>query len=362
MRKSYVRIPVYTGDVSGFASALYELGGMLVIHDPSGCNSTYNTHDEVRWYDKESLIFISGLNDIDAITGNDDKLINDTVSAAKRLNPRFIALANSPIPYLNGTDFEGICRIIENRTGLPCFYVKTNAMHDYTVGASGAYLAFAKKFLKAGPDPDRGNIEAKASGANGKQLKRVNIIGVTPLDYTSTTIDVSGRYDVISNWSYGTDFDSIMRSPEADLNIVMSSCGLAVAKYMEKTFGIPYQTGNSYLELPRGKSRNYIVGEPVTSGIIARKIKLEYGMDFNIVATTEITDGLLSEVDDACHGEDMIKEKIADGVRIIADPLYRVIAPPTAEFIELPHFALSGRLYLKRIPNLFNLEEYYHES
>ena len=76
---------------------------------------------------------------------------------------------------------------------------------------------------------------------------------------------MSGRYDVISNWSYGTDFDSIMRSPEADLNIVMSSCGLAVAKYMEKTFGIPLSDRAIHLELPRGKSHNYIVGEPVTS-------------------------------------------------------------------------------------------------
>ena len=43
MRRSYRIIPCYTGDVSGVCSALFELGGMVVIHDPSGCNSTYNT-------------------------------------------------------------------------------------------------------------------------------------------------------------------------------------------------------------------------------------------------------------------------------------------------------------------------------
>ena len=75
MKNVFVRLPVYTGDVSGAASALYELGGMCVIHDPSGCNSTYNTHDEVRWYDRASLIYISGLSEVDAITGNDDKFI-----------------------------------------------------------------------------------------------------------------------------------------------------------------------------------------------------------------------------------------------------------------------------------------------
>ena len=147
MKKTYRILPVYTGDVSGFASALYELGGMCVIHDPSGCNSTYNTHDEIRWYDQESLIYISGLNDIDAITGNDDKLISNITYAAEQMKPKFIALANSPLPYLNGTDFKGICRILEQKTGLPCFYVQTNAMHDYSRGASEALLAFARKFI-----------------------------------------------------------------------------------------------------------------------------------------------------------------------------------------------------------------------
>ena len=67
MRQSYRIIPVYTADVSGVCSALYELGGMTVMHDPSGCNSTYNTHDEIRWYDQDSLIYISGLTETDAI-------------------------------------------------------------------------------------------------------------------------------------------------------------------------------------------------------------------------------------------------------------------------------------------------------
>ena len=69
MRRAYRILPCYTGDVSGVCSALYELGGMVVIHDPSGCNSTYNTHDETRWYDQDSMIFISGLSEMDAILG-----------------------------------------------------------------------------------------------------------------------------------------------------------------------------------------------------------------------------------------------------------------------------------------------------
>ena len=186
MKKAYKILPVYTGDVSGFASALYELGGMLVIHDPSGCNSTYNTHDEVRWYKQEALIYISGLNDIDAITGNDNKFIGDIVRAAEDMKPKFIALANSPLPYLNGTDFKGISKIVEDRTGLPCFYVQTNAMHDYTKGASEAFSAFAKKMLKPSGK--------KVSGG-------INILGTTPLDHTNTKFVIPEGKTLVSNWA-----------------------------------------------------------------------------------------------------------------------------------------------------------------
>ena len=96
MRQSYKIIPVYTADVSGLCSALYELGGMVVMHDPSGCNSTYNPHDEIRWYDQDSLIYISGLTEIDAVMGNDAKFIHDIEETARELKPKFIALAGSP--------------------------------------------------------------------------------------------------------------------------------------------------------------------------------------------------------------------------------------------------------------------------
>ena len=54
-------ISIYAADTSGFCSALYEYGGMTVIHDASGCNSTYTTHDEPRWYDKDSMMYICSL-------------------------------------------------------------------------------------------------------------------------------------------------------------------------------------------------------------------------------------------------------------------------------------------------------------
>lgn len=147
MKQVSVTLSTYTADVSGVCSALYELGGMVVIHDPSGCNSTYNTHDEPRWYDMDSLVFISGLSQMDAIMGNDDKFINDIVRAAKELKPRFIALVRTPIPLMTGTDFEGISRVIEKQTGIPVFYFPTSGMHTYVSGAGMALETVARKLV-----------------------------------------------------------------------------------------------------------------------------------------------------------------------------------------------------------------------
>ena len=56
-------ISTYSSDEFGICSALYELGGMVVMHDASGCNSTYTTHDEPRWYDIDSMIYISAISE-----------------------------------------------------------------------------------------------------------------------------------------------------------------------------------------------------------------------------------------------------------------------------------------------------------
>ena len=177
MKQVFRKIPVYTGDVSGVCSALFELGGMVVMHDPSGCNSTYNTHDEIRWYDHDSLIFITGLNEMEAIMGSDEALIRDITEAARIYWPSFIAIANSPIPYITGMDLEAVSRLIEQETNIPAFYIPTNGMHDYVRGAGLAFLHLAQRFVTA-PKSDRSRDLQTG-------LLRCNIIGMTPLDFAS---------------------------------------------------------------------------------------------------------------------------------------------------------------------------------
>lgn len=295
MKQVSVTLSTYTADVSGVCSALYELGGMVVIHDPSGCNSTYNTHDEPRWYDMDSLVFISGLSQMDAIMGNDDKFINDIVRAAKELKPRFIALVRTPIPLMTGTDFEGIARVIEKQTQIPVFYFPTSGMHSYVSGAGMALETVARELvlptnanghfkengveienvsnelsvadtkkqnqqkLNQSEQKQIENIESKQSNSKIK----INILGATPLDFSvNSTLDsikefLSKHFEIISTFAMGSSIEDIQKAGEADVNLVISSVGFPAAKVLEERFSTPY-----------------VIGTPVKgfAGIIAEKL------------------------------------------------------------------------------------------
>ena len=375
MRQVFTQIPCYAGDVSGAASALYELGGMVVIHDPSGCNSTFNTHDETRWADRESLIFISGLNDMDAIVGNDEKFVDDVVEAAQNLQPRFIALCNSPIPYIIGTDFEGLSEMIEDQTGVPVFYIPTNGLHDYVNGASRAFEAVAKVLV--------------ADSDAVKRPRSVNILGLTPLDFDASGSAASLERKLIevgwqiqSNWALDCDPDQIRRAGGAAVNLVVSSTGWRAAKVLQDRFGTPAVAGcpvgafsesvfealecsarDAQIRLPyrdqiqsskATEGQIAVIGEAVQAGSIAAALTATQEKPVRVIVPTEGADALVPNASMRIKGEAEIKASL-DGARIVvADPLYAPLAPKGAQQIPLHHFAFSGRIGFNQAVNLFD--------
>ena len=406
MRQAYRIIPIYTADVSGVCSALYELGGMTVMHDPSGCNSTYNTHDEIRWYDQDSLIFISGLTDIDAIMGNDEKFLRDIEDVAEELKPKFIALASSPIPFMNGTDFPGLARALTAETGIPAFSVPTSGMHDYVYGAGLALSEIARHF----------------TGTAEKRKRKLNLLGVTPLDFgPQPMVDAMKRrlekygWEILSTWAMGDTLEDLSHAGEAEVNLVVSSVGIPAANVLREKFGTPFLVGTpvegyegeisdalekaaeSPCEAFEDKKENSaeksgaqisgeqeelwkvtpdqviylrkkdsplsgfiptpditLIGEPVTMGSLAAAIEQKCGKKVQLLCPLEITEGLLRRGDEAIRGEEAMEEKLKTARIIVADPLYRPICPESATFYEMPHIAFSGRIYLK---NLYNFRK-----
>ena len=370
MRQAYRIIPIYTSDVSGVCSALYELGGMVVIHDPSGCNSTYNTHDEIRWYNQDSLIFISGLTEIDAVMGNDEKFLSDVKEAAGELHPKFIALVSSPIPFMNGTDFPALAKVLETETGIPAFAVPTNGMHDYVYGAGKALEEIARRF-----------VPEQMEDRNGSE-RTVNLLGATPLDFgpiskveeLKKNLEQYG-WKVISTWAMGDSLEDLAQAGKAEMNLVISSVGLMAAKMLKEKYGMPYVIGTPYkeyaerisealekrIQIPAiedrrrenlqetGNSEKIItlIGEPVTIGSIAAIIERRYHYKTRILCPLENAEGLLGEHDLKICGEEEMENALKNAQIVVADPLYRPICPAECEFYERAHIAFSGRMFLK---------------
>ena len=390
MKQIASRISIYSADAFGICSALYELGGLCVMHDASGCNSTYNTHDEPRWYDFDSMVYISGLSEMEAIMGDDQKFIDDIVYTAKELNPNFIAMAGTPIPTMIGTDFKAIANIIEKETNIPTFGFDTTGMHSYVSGAYKAFEALAKRFLKRNDKESRAeqkeSVDKEGREHQNSRIK-VNILGVTPLDFSinksvEAMVDLlkENNFEVISTWAMGSSLEYIKNAGDADVNLIVSYSGMGAAKYMYENLNIPYVVGTPFgkefakkviedLKEVKSTKENKIsydnrkidkdaeitiVGESVMSESLAYAITKEKNKTVNVISALETDEKLLLEGDKIAMYEDDIEKCLKNSKTIIADPLFRPICPIDSNFISLPHEAFSGRIYRDEIPNIIN--------
>ena len=69
MKNVWMYLPPFAPDYSGVCSALFELNGLLVIHDAAGCTGNYTGFDEPRWYGSSRAIYCSGIRKTDVVFG-----------------------------------------------------------------------------------------------------------------------------------------------------------------------------------------------------------------------------------------------------------------------------------------------------
>lgn len=420
--QTHVFTSTYTADVSGVCAALYELGGMTVIHDPSGCNSTYSTHDEPRWFDTDSLMFVSGLDEMTAVLGDDNVLIDDVTHAVRDLKPRFVTLCSGSIPHIIAFDCKGVAHLLEKRTGVPMLPVATTGNRSYVAGVGAALTEWVKRFADPLESPYRvgssGSPDCSAytlEGAAGPESFSVNLLGVTPLDFS-----INGNVDAMRKVfedagipvnccaAMGESFDSLRHIFRASVNVVVSSCGRRLARYMEQTAGIPYVEGTPIgaygaARLPELAKEAYEKKRASleedshgaldgTSGSLRMLLKKKKGDSEGICLWKgnpaherwDVPDGQILIIGeeifaqslaaainqltpdfrhglqafavwpDVDHGfpEDVLAELIRKSRYIIGDPLYRTIPHDSTQntFVDFPHEAYSGRIFRDQIP------------
>lgn len=335
----------FAPDQSGAVSVLYELGGILVICDAGGCTGNVCGFDEPRWFARKSAVFSAGLRDMDAILGRDERLVAKLADAASKLEASFAAVIGTPVPAVIGTDYRALSRMSRKKTELLILTVDTDGMELYDAGEEKAYLALFQAFAKDTLPREKG---------------RIGILGATPQDLSDlkaaekikAVLAAEGKTGVC--YGMGDGLDEVERASAAEKNLVVSPAGLKAAKYLEKTFGTPYETGYPLAEsiVPdldfAGKNVLIVHQQVIANGIREEILRKSDGQAKVTVTGWFMMQGeLKSDGDFALREEDDYIELVEKGDWdvIFADSCMEKMTPEwTGTFVDTPHFAVSGRL------------------
>lgn len=333
----------FAPDQSGAVSVLYELGGIIVICDAGGCTGNVCGFDEPRWFERKSAVFSAGLRDMDAILGRDDRLVAKLVDAAEKVEAGFAAVIGTPVPAVIGTDYQALKRMCEKKTDLPVLAVNTDGMELYDGGERKAYLELFKVFAREKLPVETG---------------RVGILGMTPQDVSDLKAADKLREKFKSQgyqavcYGMGDGLDEVKKASSVEKNIVVSPAALECARYLEKTFGTPYEVGYPLVEelvpdMEYAGKKILIVQQQVMAGSIRAELRKRGGDGKITVASWfSMEKDLLEEGDVPLKDEEDYMDLVEKGRYdvIFADPCMKRMAKTfSGVFVDAVHFAVSGK-------------------
>ena len=302
----------FAPDQSGAVSVLYEFGGIIVICDAGGCTGNICGFDEPRWFESKSALFSAGLRDMDAILGRDARLV------AKRMT--------------------------EKKVDLPILTVDTDGMELYDKGEEKAWKELFLVF--AGEKED-------------VILGRIGILGMTPQDISDLRaadrirerFAAEGKTAVC--FGMGNGLDDVKSVSNVEKNIVVSPAALEAAKYLERTYGTPYETGYPLVDelvydMDYHGKKVLIVQQQVIGSAIREEIqKKAKDAQVTVASWFMIKPELCSDTDLHLRDEEdyiRLVENMEYDV-IYADPCMKRMTPEfDGIFVDTIHFAVSGHL------------------
>ncbi|MDR1970994.1 MAG: nitrogenase component 1 [Treponema sp.] len=373
-------LPPLSPDYSGVASVFHDLQALTVIHDAAGCTGTYTGYDEPRWFGSASPTFCSGLREMDAVMGDDEKLVKKIEAALKHTHAPCVAVVGSPVPMVVGFDFKGFAAMVERRTGLPVFGFPTTGLGYYDQGQRDAYLAVAKRVLPDTPP---------------RNPRSVNILGASALDgFDETALDAledllgGAGFRINACWGARSPLEELKSSGGAEFNWVVTAAALPLARYLQERYGVPFVTGLPIGKHERdrilsalsrggdetskgnfpppsdpmpGEETTLIIGEALFCSSLRAFFEAQGGGG-RVKIATFFPEGrdLLRPGDEFFTNEDEAIRALADPAlkEVIADPLIRDLLPEAAppRFTGIPHRAVSGRIYNKSMADFFGPE------
>ena len=351
-------LPNIASDTTGAAAALFEAEGLTIIHDAAGSHEVFVTFEEARDLENRRTVS-SRLTQLEAVTGDDSRLLAAIEAECGDEPPKFVAIIGSPVPFTIGADLDGLAAEVEFSTGVPAFGVNCGAFEPYDKGAGEA----VRKLIEKAALPPKEEKEFD-----------LNLLGVSPLDYSSAELKALCRelaavgFEKINPIAMDAGFEVFQNAARAKACLVVSVSGLPAARLLKSRYGIPYFVGapvdgvsaqaiareiaeaaEEVQPMPKGEGGVLVIGEAVLAKTLARR----FSEICSLPALAGIVGSNEREVlpDVPCvilDTEEKIRRELAKGYDIIVgDPLYKLIMPKnsSARFIERPHRAQSGRLY-----------------
>ena len=330
----------FAPDQSGAVSVLFELGGIVVICDAGGCTGNVCGFDEPRWFEQKSAIF----RDMDAILGRDDRLVAKLADVVQKIDATFVAVIGTPVPAVIATDYLALKRMSEKKIKLPILTVDTDGMELYDKGEEKAFLELFKIFA----------IEKYQA-----EEDRIGILGMTPQDVSD--LDAADKIRDLYQQKYGKQavcycmgdgLEEIREASSVSRNIVVSPAALMTAKYLEKTFGTPYEIHYPLVDelIPdvdyTGKEV-LIVHQQVIANSIRKELLKKGAKRVQIASWFMMKKELLADGDVLLRDEDSYIELVQNGDFdiIFADGcMERMIPEFKGIFVDTRHFAVSGKL------------------
>lgn len=334
----------FAPDQSGAVSVLYEFGGIIVICDAGGCTGNICGFDEPRWFESKSALFSAGLRDMDAILGRDDRLVAKLADAVTKLDAKFAAIIGTPVPAVIGTDYHALKRMTEKKVTLPILTVDTDGMELYDKGEEKAWMELFRVFA--------GEKEDVAANTIG-------ILGMTPQDISDLRaadrirerFAAEGKTAVC--YGMGNGLEDVKKASSVEKNIVAAPAALEVAKYLERTYGTPYEIGYPLVdELVRDMDyhgKKVLIVQQQVIGCAIREEILKKAPDAQVTVASWFMMKPELRRDEDLHlrdEEDYIK-LVENGTydAIYADPCMARMTPKfEGTFVDTIHFAVSGKL------------------
>ncbi|MCH3907884.1 MAG: hypothetical protein LKE39_00350 [Sphaerochaeta sp.] len=346
MKRHVSSLPPFAPDMSGAVSALFGMGGLIVICDAGGCTGNVCGFDEPRWFTRKSAIFSAGLRDMDAILGRDDQLVGKVQDAMKVIDAPFSVLVGTPVPAVIGTDFRALRKLLETKIHRPALTIETTGTQWYDVGEEKANLALFQTF---------------ATKAFPQKPESVGILGASPLDCSCLTIGETWKRHfrkegIPTVVCYGMDdgLDAVKQASAIQRNLVVSPSGLPAARYLRETFGTPYDVGFPLCSDTLDQQLASLVGlrvlvihQQVLANEIRNTIRKNGDADVTVASWFLLDDELKQDGDFMLHNEDefaQIVQKEQYQAIVCDRALWRAIPSFDGILVDLPHFAVSGRL------------------